>query len=77
MEKQTQKPKLPQTPDGSYEWLKIQKHAYVSGVVGFPIKVEVLSFDFEEQTAYVRTMYQSGVLSFKKLFQFEKEADIL
>mgnify|MGYP003537788815 FL=1 len=61
----------------SYDWLKNQNYAYVTGIIGFPVKVEILSFDFEKQNAVIKTEHQSGVLDFKKLFRFEKEADCI
>ncbi len=59
----------------SYNWLKNQNYAYVTGFIGFPVKVELLSIDFKKQNAVIKTNHQSGTLDFNKLFQFEKEAD--
>ena len=35
----------------SYDWLKNQNYAYILGTVMFPVKVEIVSLDFENELA--------------------------
>ncbi len=53
----------------SYDWLKNQNYAYIQGTVMFPVKVEIVSLDFENELAEIKTDYQSGKVEFSRLYQ--------
>ncbi len=55
----------------SYDWLKNQNYAYIQGTVMFPVKVEIVSLDFENELAEIKTDYQSGKVEFSRLYQSE------
>ena len=55
----------------SYDWLKNQNYAYILGTVMFPVKVEIVSLDFENELAEIKTDYQSGKVEFSRLYQSE------
>ena len=55
----------------SYDWLKNQNYAYIQGSVMFPVKVEIVSLDFENELAEIKTDYQSGKVEFSRLYQSE------
>lgn len=54
-----------------YDWLKNQNYAYIQGTVMFPVKVEIVSLDFENELAEIKTDYQSGKVEFSRLYQSE------
>ena len=55
----------------SYDWLKKQNYAYIQGTVMFPVKVKIVSLDFENELAEIKTDYQSGKVEFSRLYQSE------
>jgi len=55
----------------SYDWLKNQNYAYIQGTVMFPVKVEIVSLDFENELAEIKTNYQSGKVEFSRLYKSE------
>ena len=55
----------------SYDWLTNQTYAYIQGIVMFPVKVEIVSLDFENKLAEIKTDYQSGKVEFSRLYQSE------
>lgn len=55
----------------SYDWLKNQNYAYIQGTVMFPVKVEIVSLDFENEVADIKTDYQSGKVEFSRLYKSE------
>jgi len=57
----------------NYEWLKTQKNAWVQGSVMFPVRVDIITVDFEKCTANITTSYQSGTIGFDRLFRYQSE----
>jgi len=55
----------------SYDWLNNQNYAYIQGSVMFPVKVEIVSLDFENELAEIKTDYQSGKVEFSRLYKSE------
>lgn len=61
----------------NFDWIKTNKYAWMQGVVMFPVKVEILQFDFASQTAMIKTDYQQGEVDFSRLYPSEMSCDTL
>jgi len=55
----------------SYDWLKEVKTCWTVGSVGFPVEVEIISLDFDNKIAELKTQYQKGSLAFSELYKSE------
>jgi hypothetical protein len=55
----------------SYDWLNNQDYAYIQGSVMFPVKVQIMALDFENEVAEIKTKYQNGKVEFSRLYKSE------
>lgn len=52
-----------------YDWLKETEYVYAKGSVGFPVKLKILSLDFEKEVISFETQYQKGEINFSDIYK--------
>lgn len=57
-------------------WLSIAKTAYVVGLVGFPVEVNIDSLDYEKEIVNISTKEgQKSTRKFNEVYQFYSDCD--
>ena len=62
--------------ENEYGWIRNTSIGYVVGIIGLPVQVKIIAFDWENSSVTIDTDYQKGDIPFSNIYQTEAIADL-